>query len=145
MNLTLKKDDSIKQTEILIKYREASEELSSIVNYINSLNNITVYDTYSNIVQLPFNKIVYFEVVDNKSFVYTKDSVYDSKLKLYEFEEITADKTFFRASKSSVINYTKIDHITPSLSGKFVVTLNNKEKQIVSRKYVPVLRKKLGL
>ena len=53
--------------------------------------------------------------------------------------------SFFRASKSLVINADKIDSIRPSLSGRFEVVLQNKEKLIVSRQYVRVLKHMIGL
>ena len=53
--------------------------------------------------------------------------------------------SFFRASKSFIINADKIDSIKPSLSGRFEVMLTNKEKLIVSRQYVRVLKQMIGL
>lgn len=91
------------------------------------------------------NDIYYFEVVDGKSFFYLKSEVYESKMKLYEFEEICQSTTLFRASKSMIINSDKIDYIRPSLSGRFEVSFDNGEKVIVSRQYVNVLKEKIGL
>ncbi|MCI9476302.1 MAG: LytTR family transcriptional regulator [Emergencia sp.] len=90
-------------------------------------------------------KLYYFEVVDGKSFLYCKDCVFESKLRLYEFERLSAETKFLRTSKSMVLNGDKIDFIKPSLSGRFEVTLLNGEKVIVSRQYVNALKKKMGL
>lgn len=65
-------------------------------------------------------------------------------MKLYEFEQETEGTSFFCASKS-LINADKIDSIKPSLSGRFEVVLKNKEKLIVSRQYVRVLKHMIGL
>ena len=89
--------------------------------------------------------IFYFEVVDNKSFVYCKQDVYEVKMKLYEFEEKSRGSMFFRASKSVVLNADKIDYISPFLSGRFEAVLLNGEKVIVSRQYVSDLKHKLGM
>jgi len=90
-------------------------------------------------------KLYYFEVVDGKSFLYCKDCVFESRLRLYEFEKLSAETKFLRTSKSMVLNGDKIDFIKPSLSGRFEVTLLNGEKVIVSRQYVNALKKKMGL
>lgn len=77
--------------------------------------------------------------------MYCEKEIYESKMKLYEFEQETEGTSFFRASKSLIINADKIDSIKPSLSGRFEVVLKNKEKLIVSRQYVCVLKHMIGL
>lgn len=94
---------------------------------------------------LDINNIYYFEIVDQKAFIYCEKELYESKMKLYEFEHETEGTSFFRASKALVINADKIDSIKPSLSGRFEVILTNKEKLIVSRQYVRVLKHMIGL
>ena len=64
-------------------------------------------------------------------------------MKLYEFEDLTRASKFFRASKSTIINTTKISHVKPSMSGRFEVYLKNGECVLVSRQYVPELKNKL--
>lgn len=91
------------------------------------------------------NDIFYFETVDNKGFFYCQDQVYETKLKLYEFENITRGSSFFRASKSVILNADRIDFVKPGISGRFEANLENGEKVIVSRQFVPDLKKILGL
>ena len=95
--------------------------------------------------RLKLKDIFYFEVVDNKSFIYYRDTIYESKLKLYEFEEKCRGTVFFRASRSMVLNADMIDFIVPSISGRFDAVLLNGEKVIVSRKYVSVLKRMIGM
>lgn len=52
---------------------------------------------------------------------------------------------FFRASKSTIINISKIESVSPIFYGKFEALLQNGEKIFISRQYVPVFKKKLGL
>ena len=84
-------------------------------------------------------------MVDNRAFFYCRENVYESKLKLYEFEKLCKDSSFFRASKSMILNTDKIDFVAPSFSGRFEATLQNGEKVTVSRQYVSILKKKMGL
>ena len=97
------------------------------------------------IYKLPLCDIYYFEVVDNNSFFYCESEVYESKLKLYEFEELTYGTHFFRATKSTVINADKIVSVSPALYGRFTATLENGEKVMVSRQYVSSLKRIMGL
>ena len=94
---------------------------------------------------LKLSDIYYFEVVDERSFLYTKGEVFKAKEKLYEFERLCAGSTLFRCSKSMILNADKINHVRPSLSGRFEAVLSNGEMVVVSRKYVADLKRLLGI
>ena len=89
--------------------------------------------------------VYYFEGVDNKVFLYCKQNVYETKLKLYGIEEEFKNTNFFRASKSVILNVTKIKSVSPAYNGRFEALLFNGERVMISRQYVPELKKKLGL
>lgn len=95
--------------------------------------------------RLRLSDIFYFEVVDDASFLYTREDVYGAREKLYEFESLCARSTLFRCSKSMILNAEKIDYVRPSLSGRFEAVLSNGEMVVVSRKYVADLKRLLGL
>ena len=95
--------------------------------------------------RLKLSEVFYFEVVDDRSFVYTQAEVFEAKEKLYEFERLCAGSALFRCSKSMILNAEKIDYVRPSLSGRFEAVLSNGEKVVVSRKYVADLRRMLGV
>ena len=85
------------------------------------------------------------EVVDSKASLYCRKAVFENRLKRYELEESCQGTAFFRASKSLILNADKIDFVSPSFSGRFAVTLLNQETVVVSRQYVSVLKKRMGL
>ena len=95
--------------------------------------------------RLTLSEVFYFEVVDDRSFVYTKAEVFEAKEKLYEFERLCAGSALFRCSKSMILNAERIDYVRPSLSGRFEAVLSNGEKVVVSRKYVADLKRMLGV
>ena len=95
--------------------------------------------------RLKLSEIFYFEVVDDRSFLYTQAAVFGTKEKLYEFERLCEGSTLFRCSKSMILNAEKIDYVRPSLSGRFEAVLSNGEKVVVSRKYVADLKRMLGV
>ena len=95
--------------------------------------------------RLRLSEIFYFEVVDDRSFLYTQAAVFEAKEKLYAFEQLCAGSTLFRCSKSMILNAEKIDYVCPSLSGRFEAVLSNGEKVVVSRKYVADLKRMLGV
>jgi DNA-binding LytR/AlgR family response regulator len=77
--------------------------------------------------------------------MYSKSLVYELKQKLYEIESRYGESDFFRASKSVIVNLSKIKYISPAYGGRFEACLDNGEKVVISRQYVPELRKKLKI
>jgi len=133
------------EEEIIIKCHEMNEEIMTLLHKLKVSKDRLTGMQGDEIYRIRLKDIYYFDTVDQKSFLYCEDQVYETKLKLYEFEELTAGTQFFRASKSTVINAMKISHIKPSLSGRFEAHMDNGEKLLVSRGYVPRLKKILGL
>lgn len=130
--------------EVVIKCHQITDEIQNIISSIENEKRIIGYKRET-AYPLNMNDIYYFEIVDQKAFLYCENEIYESKMKLYEFEKETEGTSFFRASKSLIINADKIDAIKPSLSGRFEVVLKNKEKLIVSRQYVRVLKHMIRL
>nr|WP_274528510.1 LytTR family DNA-binding domain-containing protein [Paenibacillus piscarius] len=95
--------------------------------------------------RIKLSDVYYFEAVDGKVYVYSENQVHEVKQKLYELEELCRDRGCFRASKSTILNIAKIESVRPSLSGRFTALLDNGERVVISRQYVPVLKKRLGL
>ena len=102
------------------------------------------YDEHG-ICTIAASDIYYFEAVDNKVFAYCKQSVYEVKERLYQLEEVIEELPFMRISKSMIVNIGKILHISPALGGRFEAVLENDEKVIISRLYVPILKNKFGV
>ena len=88
--------------------------------------------------QIPLSDLYYIEAVDERTFLYLEKDCYESHRRLYEFEELLADRSFARISKSVIVNIIK-----PALNGRFLCQLKNGEKVIISRKYVPEIKEKL--
>ena len=91
------------------------------------------------------DSVYYFESVDNKVFAYGKSEVSELKQKLYKLEQRFAGTDFIRISKSMILNLAKVERFAPSFSGRFEAILQNGEKVMISRQYVPALKKQLGL
>ncbi|MDD7266824.1 MAG: LytTR family DNA-binding domain-containing protein [Lachnospiraceae bacterium] len=93
---------------------------------------------------LPIRDIYYIEVVDKKTFVYTKDNCFETKHRLYELERVL-DYRFRRCSKSMIINIMKIRYVHTQVYGRMEAKLLNDECILISRSYVKDLKKGLGI
>jgi DNA-binding LytR/AlgR family response regulator len=133
------------EPEIIIKCNEVDDSLLQLIDSIKSASKKLVGITDLQLHIINPKDVFYFESVDNKVFIYCQEKVFESRLKLYEIEKAYENWDFFRASKSTILNITKIDSVRPVFYGKFEALLQNGERVVISRQYVPVLRKKLGL
>lgn len=89
--------------------------------------------------------VLYFESVDNRTFLYTKDDVMEIKQRLYELEIILSNKDFIRTSKSQIININKVKSLRPEINRTILATMCNGEQLFISRKYVPAIRSLLSI
>jgi DNA-binding LytR/AlgR family response regulator len=132
-----------KEERILIECYEVREEISNIIDFVKSKDTtLTAYMDQEEF-YISLHDIFYIDSVDNKVFVYLKDKVYELRNKLYELESLYGGGSFFRCSKSVIVNLMKIECIKPALNSRFVAKMKNGEEVIISRKYVPELKKKL--
>lgn len=133
------------EEEIIIKCHEVDEEIHEIVSKLKTETLIILGYQNERVHRINLRDIYYFEAVDGKVFLYCEDNVFEVKHKLYELEEICKEKGCFRATKSTILNIAKISSVHPSFSGRFEAVLDNGERAVISRQYVPVLKIMLGL
>lgn len=145
MKVSIEEIDKELTEEIIIKCHEVDENILRLIKILKDEKDILIGYDNENIHRIKISDIYYFEAVDNKVFIYCKKRVFESKQKLYELEDICSGKKFFRASKSVIINLMKLSSVKPSFSGRFEARLDNNESVAVSRHYVPVLKKMLGI
>ncbi|HCW03451.1 MAG TPA: histidine kinase [Clostridium sp.] len=145
MKITIDESDSQQEVEIVIKCDKVTEEIEKLISMLRSseekITGLIEGETYL----IDPSDIYYFESVDKKTFMYTETEVLETPLRLYELEEKLVNQDFFRASKSTIINTSKIQRLSPRLNGKLDVRLENGEKLVVSRQYVGRLKEILGL
>jgi len=129
---------------IIVQCHNINPELLKMLNSLKTPSNMLIGYIGSDIHRVSPSDIFYFEAVDKKTFIYCERDVHESKLKLYELEEL-AINDFFRISKSVIVNASKIKSLIPSFSGRVETILTNKERVIISRQYVSELKKALGV
>ncbi|HDX9577693.1 TPA: LytTR family transcriptional regulator DNA-binding domain-containing protein [Bacillus pseudomycoides] len=145
MKVSIEEISREQEEEILIRCHDVDEEIHEIVSKLKTEALIILGYQNDRVYRINLRDIYYFEAVDGKVFLYCKDNVFEVKHKLYELEEICKEKDCFRATKSTILNIAKISSVHPSFSGRFEAVLDNGERAVISRQYVPVLKKMLGL
>ncbi len=133
------------EEQIIIRCKELNEATLRLISEMKMREKKLIGTKDGKITMIDPSTVYYFEGVDNKVFLYCKQNVYETKLKLYEIEEDYKNTDYFRASKSVILNVSKIKSISPAYSGRFEALLFNGETILISRQYVPELKRKLGL
>lgn len=145
MKVTIENIPVGSEPEIILRCNEPDDSLLEFIHSINSISKKLIGSIGSQMHMINPKDVFYFESVENKVFIYCKQKVFESRLRLYEIEKEYEKWDFFRASKSTILNVSKIESLVPVFYGKFEALLENGEKVLISRQYVPVLKKILGL
>ncbi|MFV0352621.1 MAG: LytTR family DNA-binding domain-containing protein [Oscillospiraceae bacterium] len=145
MKFTIEQSLENNDVEITIKCNIIDDRLQHIIDHIRLYSFSVPAQKRGIELFVPMQNVFYFESVDEKSFLYTKDDTYDIQLKLYELEEMLGKTGFVRISKSCIVNTAYVNHVRSLLNGKFEATLQNEEKLIVNRHYVPAFKQKFGI
>ena len=143
MQTKVTKIEQEKPERVEIFCHAVSDEVREIVAFVKSRRGQLTGTLDDRQYEVPVTDIFYIESVDNKVFLYTKDKVYETKQKIYEFESMLQEKYFLRVSKSMLLNLMKVEAIKPALNGRFSAVLRSGEQVIITRKYVPALKRAL--
>lgn len=145
MKISIHVDEQITDTEISVSCGRLTPEIEKILATLRMLDKKLMAVKKEESYILDVCDIVYIESVDRKTFVYTLEDYYESKLKLYELEEQLCECGFFRASKSCIIQLKYIKSLRTDINRRIRVTLGNGEQIIVSRQYAEELKRRLGV
>ena len=126
-----------------IRCHEENDRIREIVTFVKSRQGQLTGVIEGKHYEIPVTDVYYVESVDDRVFIYGREKVYETGQKLYELERILREKYFLRVSKSLILNLMKITAIKPALNGRYSAILQSKEEVIISRKYVPELKKAL--
>ena len=144
MRVSIKKDIE-SGTAVEIHCREITSETERLERYIKRFDEHIIGTANGQAHQIALEQILYIESVDKKTFLYTTGNVYETEKRLYELEEMLDEKTYFRCSKSVIVNLNKITKLKPEVTRNILATLTNGEVVVISRRNVKALKSLIGL
>ncbi|MBR3139436.1 MAG: LytTR family transcriptional regulator, partial [Methanobrevibacter sp.] len=129
-----------------IHTNELSDNISKAISILESedVNDMLAVKKGSDIALLESSDVYMFRVEEKQVKVYTENDEYVIKKPLYQVED-SLGNDFLRISKTTIVNFKKIERVAPSLRGMMFVQLKNGLKDNISRKYLPDFKQALNL
>ncbi len=146
MKVELKIDQEVKETKVTIEAFSRDEEVNDLINYLShdyedSIKGYIDQEMYI----IKEEDILHIFAEKQKVVAITRNGRYIIHSRLYELEERLNKRLFVRISNSEIINVKKILRLDASLSGTIAVYIEGDIKTYASRRYVPKIKKILGL
>lgn len=94
---------------------------------------------------LPVDEIVLIEAFGHTMEVCTQDKSYQVSDRLYRILDMLNPDNFLRISNSVIIARNKVKSISPTLSMKFILTMQNGKKVDVTRSYYYFFKEYFGI
>ena len=149
MKVGINIDRSAEEVVVLITAQEQSRTVNALYEHIvefdkKSLETLTVYkDDIAKIVNVTDVFRIY--TGNQKVYIQTHQGEYAIRYRLYELEAALDKKLFLRISNSEIVNIKKIRDIDLSLIGRICIRFEDNTQTYVSRRYIPKIKKSLGI
>ncbi len=149
MKVGINIDHSVEEVEVLITAQEQSRTVNALYEHIvefdkKSLETLTAYrDDIAKIVNMTDVFRIY--TGNQKVYIQTHQGEYAIRYRLYELEAALDKKQFLRISNSEIVNVKKIRDIDLSIIGRICIRFLNDTQTYVSRRYIPKIKKSLGI
>lgn len=143
MKIEFQEKKEIKEVEVSVTYRIWNEEVEQIGNCLGKMAKCISGDENGRQYRIPVYSIYYIESMERKTFIYTKNQVYCSRLSLSEMMKNLPETDFVRISKCCAMNINMLKSVRVLPNSKLEALLSNEEKIIVTRNYLKEIRKKL--
>ncbi len=120
MKITLNQDGSLSETEVIINCPQADEDILRLMAMLRVYRKklVGILDGEQHL--LDVKDILYIDTADKKPFLYTEKAVYQSALRLYELENALGEPDFFRAGRSTILNFRRVRSVRPELGRRWL-------------------------
>lgn len=146
MKVEVRLIEDLKEPYVVVYASHIDEEVQKTVNLFqesSAKDVIIAIENERNII-LHAEEIYMIRIENEKPYIYCQKEKYVSKKRLVEVE-VMLNQRFMRISKTTIINLDYIKGVEAGFGGMMLLIMKNGCKDYVSRKYLPNLKKYLGL
>ena len=131
------------EDELILNYRQLNPEVEKVIAFMDQNQKKMIGRVDGEIILFSPEEILYIEKVDGRTFAYTVDRVVQVDLSLSTAELILEDVSFFRCSKSMIVNVNKVEKLKSLPSNRIDATMKGGEHIMISRTYASEFRRLL--
>ncbi|HFI0035443.1 TPA: LytTR family DNA-binding domain-containing protein [Streptococcus suis] len=147
MKVKLAISPEILEDLVTIEAQAMSEQVSHLMTYIQNLDkqrsSLTVKKG-EQVYIVEHDEIVRLYLEDRLLQVETVENVYTSNLRLYQVKE-DLPANFLQISQSEIIHIKQLDHLKLTINGLVKLVMKNGSVTYSSRRYLKVIKERLGL
>ena len=137
MKVDISISPEIEEPFVVIHTKEMNSEIADLAK------DISEYTSGGKIIGNADDRMIVLEA-ESISVIRVEGITYRVGKRMYELLEMLG-KDFMQVSKSASINLKYLKSVEPYFNGVMVLHLKDGEKEYISRKYVPMLKKYLGI
>lgn len=145
MKIEICVDEKAADLKISVTCKQLTPDVEKMIAVLRMMNHQLTAKKDNEIHLLDVGQIIYIESVDRKCFIYTSEEIYESEFRLYELEQQLEEYSFFRVSKSFLIQLRNVQSLKADIDRKIRVTMSNGEQIMASRQYAEKLKKRLNV
>ncbi len=131
------------EDELILNYRQLNPEVEKVIAFMDRNQKKMIGRVDGETILFSPEEILYIEKVDGRTFAYTVDRVVQVDLSLSTAELILEDVSFFRCSKSMIVNVNKVEKLKSLPSNRIDATMKGGEHIMISRTYASEFRRLL--
>ena len=128
---------------VTIRYKDLTPSMKKVIGILEGTDDKLWGKTDTGTEGTRVGKLLYLESVDDKVFAYTGDKVLKIDGTLNSFMTDYDDGSFFRCSKSMIINVNRVKALKSLSSNRIDATMEGGEHIIISRRYASEFRRLL--
>ncbi len=147
MKVKLAISSEILEDLVTIEAQAMSEQITNLVTYIQNLDKRTTSLTVKKgeqIYLVDYASIVRLYLEDKVLQVETVGDSFTSNLRLYQVKE-DLPSNFLQISQSEIIHIKQLDHLKLTANGLIKLVMKNGSVTYSSRRYLKVIKERLGL
>ena len=131
------------EDELILNYRQLNPEVEKVIAFMDQNQKKMIGRVDGETILFSPEEILYIEKVDGRTFAYMVDRVVQVDLSLSTAELILEDVSFFRCSKSMIVNVNKVEKLKSLPSNRIDATMKGGEHIMISRTYASEFRRLL--
>ncbi|MGN0461457.1 MAG: LytTR family DNA-binding domain-containing protein [Ruminococcus sp.] len=146
MQIEIKIDSEFTEPKIIVMTASMTDDINNLVKNISKGSTQIISGMKDNKIEvLAREDFIRIYANAGKVFAVTDKGEYTVRMRLYELEQRLDSYQFVRISNSEIVNLKKVVNFDLSFTGTICVKLSDGTVTYVSRRYVPKIKKVLGI